>query len=579
MKKLILTICMLLLCIPNLAYAYENTVTIDGFTYSYFENGEPAGYNQHAVFKASSGNPVYCGNHGYVTPVGKNIGDSKSFELHEYNNNLVRKVLYYGYLGPKEWEGFKNKEYNKVYKAYTDEGKRKWCGNAVTGMALTKTQSKGYLYNISGFESFWEYITNAPNPPEGFKAYIMYGNEGEQNLFTWSYNPIGHLKIEKDIAKNKHLVLESSKYYSLEGAIYTISLDKEGKNIIGELVTDKEGVTEAVNLKPGKYYIKEKVAPMGFELDKQIYEVEVKEEKMTSLKVSDEPVFMPLDLLLLKVDSQTGAGLEGGVFCVKYYDQLLDETENVTPTRTWILMSDNEGKVHLQDSYKVDGDDFYIDDDGNPIGLIGTYEISEIMAPKGYTCSMSTVITHVKRDSNNNIFYNPPTISNQRQSVSITLQKYDGDIVSDEDLVPQSIVLLKGAVYEVLDENRNVVGEIVTDENGVGTIRNLEPGTYILKEIKAPDGYLINEDEIIVDCIPEDDNVVEVEYHVSAVDYPSKIEIDNEKETEIESVTEEKIPVPKTMDDSKIYAIIWAIVAILAALFSLNFYKKINKKY
>ncbi|MCQ6288677.1 SpaA isopeptide-forming pilin-related protein [Bacillus cereus] len=51
---------------------------------------------------------------------------------------------------------------------------------------------------------------------------------------------------------------------------------------------------------------------------------------------------------------------------------------------------------------------------------------------------------------------------------------------------------LPGAVFEVLNSNQEVMGTITADKNGVAELGNLELGTYTIKEVKAPVGYVLD---------------------------------------------------------------------------------------
>ena len=523
MKKILAILLILIICFTTICYgSTSNTVTIAESTYSYYEDGSAPEYNKHAIFKSSTGNPVFCGNHGLPTSIGDDIGDSKTLQMVEYNNESVRKVLYYGYLGPKEWSGFSQSKYNGVYKAGSAENKRKWCGNAVTGIALTKTQGKGYFYNIAGFEEFWSYIKSAPTPPKGFKVYVMYGGSKEQDLFTWMYNPQGTLKVSKTSASNSELIQECPEQYSLEGAEYLVSTDGAGTNIVGKLITDKHGNSNEITLKTGTYYIKESVAPRGFGIDKTTYKITVEEDKINTLHVKDEPLFDPMNLLLVKSDSETGTGLEGAVFEVNYYKELVDDVTNETPSKTWLFKTDSRGRISLNDTYKVGGDELYKDENGNPVGLIGTYEFIEKDAPIGYAKDENSIIRQVTEDevTGNSTIYNSPRIINISQTVSIVLQKYDANTDNSEELRDMS-----GAIYQVKNEAGDVVGEIITDKDGNGEITGLKPGKYILKEIKAPVGFLISQEEIIVDGKADDPNQVNFEYKIEVGDNPTTTSI------------------------------------------------------
>ena len=95
--------------------ATSNTVELKEFTFSCLESGEPFTYNKHGYFVGSLGAPVFCGNHGKPSPIGDNLGDSGTLEMNECNDEQIRKILYYGYKGPREWSGFNEEQHNGVY--------------------------------------------------------------------------------------------------------------------------------------------------------------------------------------------------------------------------------------------------------------------------------------------------------------------------------------------------------------------------------------------------------------------------------------------------------------------------------
>ncbi|PGE04280.1 thioester domain-containing protein [Bacillus pseudomycoides] len=51
---------------------------------------------------------------------------------------------------------------------------------------------------------------------------------------------------------------------------------------------------------------------------------------------------------------------------------------------------------------------------------------------------------------------------------------------------------LPGAVFSVLNSGQEVMGTITANENGVAELGNLELGTYTVKEVKAPTGYVLD---------------------------------------------------------------------------------------
>ncbi|WIY59038.1 SpaA isopeptide-forming pilin-related protein [Bacillus arachidis] len=51
---------------------------------------------------------------------------------------------------------------------------------------------------------------------------------------------------------------------------------------------------------------------------------------------------------------------------------------------------------------------------------------------------------------------------------------------------------LPGAVFEVVNSNQQVMGTITADKNGIAEMGNLELGTYTVKEVKAPVGYVLD---------------------------------------------------------------------------------------
>lgn len=95
---------------------------------------------------------------------------------------------------------------------------------------------------------------------------------------------------------------------------------------------------------------------------------------------------------------------------------------------------------------------------------------------------------------------------------------------------------LSGAIFEILDNNKNVIKTLITNEDGIIEIKQILPGTYFIKEIKSPNGYNQNEKLYQIDVKLNEKITVKIEN--------SKIKIEETKEESVKKVEEiRKLPV------------------------------------
>ena len=70
-------------------------------------------------------------------------------------------------------------------------------------------------------------------------------------------------------------------------------------------------------------------------------------------------------------------------------------------------------------------------------------------------------------------------------------EKNDTEIIIEKQDVDTEEVLEK-AKFEILDNNKKVIRVAETNEKGQIILDKLMPGTYYIREIKAPDGYSLD---------------------------------------------------------------------------------------
>lgn len=200
----------------------------------------------------------------------------------------------------------------------------------------------------------------------------------------------GSLEIRKASALPE--LTEGNAGYCLEGAEFT--LYEAGTDIeAAKLVTDDRGYARVEGIEEGSYEIRETRAPSGYLLDSRRYPVTITADAVYTFECLDQPGRDPLELLLIKRDSETGgpqAGttLEGAEYTVRYYDGEYagDPKEpGREPKYTWIFRTDAEGKIYFSEDWKIGGDPLLLDKEtGKAVVPVGTLTIQETKAPEGY---------------------------------------------------------------------------------------------------------------------------------------------------------------------------------------------------
>lgn len=329
--------------------------------------------------------------------------------------------------------------------------------------------------------------------------------------FSVSYN--GNLTLLKETLNNKNLTDLCPENYSLAGATYRVSGSPAMDQNAGELVVNADGTSNTISLPSGTYYVKEIVAPKGYNLDTNVYTVTVTSGETATLKVKDEPIFDPLSFRLQKKAADTPdkeLSLEGAEYTVKYYKEKTEDTTGLTPFRTWVFRTKNINGVavfSLDDKYKIGGDELFKNENGIPVGLHGTYTFEETKAPKGFVKTEGIISTQII-DSNN-----------QGQAVNVLKDVVDNEklITVEVDKVSEETTGVKtkigGAIMQLKKADGTVIETWTTEKDKSKVFKGLEAGKYILHEKKAPKGYVTAKD---------------IEFEVFAISEVQKVEMVDE---------------------------------------------------
>ena len=333
-----------------------------------------------------------------------------------------------------------------VFEVYDSEEKLK-------GTITTDSQGKGSLGNLE----YGEYTLVEKTAPVG---YVLFSDRVTVNVNSQgiTYKTITNTKI---LGKISILKVDSTDAdIKLPGAVFEIK-DSQG-TVVDTITTGENGVGTSKELPYGSYTVTEVSAPPGYELSGESKDVTINSNGQT-IELTFENTKILGKINILKVDSaDEDIKLIGAVFEIK----------------------DSEGTV-------VDT----ITTDENGVGTskelpYGSYTVTEVTAPSGYELSEES--KNVTIDSNGETI--ELTFENTKLLGSISIEKVDS---KDSELK------LEGAEFKVINSDGEEVGNIVTGEDGKGSLGNLPYGEYTLIETKAPDGYKLSIDLIVIEVNSE----------------------------------------------------------------------------
>ena len=305
---------------------------------------------------------------------------------------------------------------------------------------------------------YGHWIISEIEQPEGFilslEVHHVYINSDDMTIEITMENEhikgnVQLTKLDEDYPDNKLTGAEFKIYSDVNG---DGKLD-EGDTFVGTLAETEIGIYELKDLYYGKYLCFESVAPVGFELDTNVYAFEIKNHGETVMVENEAGVgFLnkaQLGSLVISKTSEDGV-LEGFEFVVEGVDFLGNEySEN--------FVTDAEGKITVNI---------------RP----GKYEVYE-------------------KDSENNVRYVLP----EGQTVEIkACEESQMDFVNE--LKKGSIEFLKldkatgkplkGVSFAIYNSNKELLAEGKTDSDGILRFDDISYGNYYWQETSTVDGYI-----------------------------------------------------------------------------------------
>ena len=300
----------------------------------------------------------------------------------------------------------------------------------------------------------------------------------------------------------------------------------EKGTVVATLTTDEKGKAETEALYLGKYVIKETKAPNGYLLNPKEFAVTLEyEDQETEIVYGD--VTVPDELAkgkirVKKTDAETGNGLSGAEFEIRAKEDIVtpDGTVKVKAgTVVDTITTSNKGTAETKELY------------------LGKYEVQETKAPEGYLLNTQKYpVELIYADQETEIVYGAVTVPDEIAKGKIRITKTDKEtnkpIPSGAEFTVTAAEDITTPDGTVRSEKGTVVATLTTDDKGKAETDKLYLGKYVIKETKAPEGYLLNPKEFEVTLAYKDQTTEIVYGDVTVPNQPAKGQIEILKKDE-----------------------------------------------
>ena len=240
----------------------------------------------------------------------------------------------------------------------------------------------------------------------------------------------------------------------LNGAVFQV-LDEDENPIKDKTITTLNGGSDTVTLPLGKYYLKEKVAPEGYELNEELIPFEVTTNGRNTVTVKNTPKTGSLTIQKADKDGKPLLGAEFKIYA-------MGDAARKNPIYT--LITDSSGKTVKT---------------GIPYG---SYVAIESRAPEGYELDDTERPFDIPQKNEDG------TVTDIRISVENTKSRYALKIIkTDFDDTKKTLAKTKFAV-----RGGGFYAEVVTGEDGTVMVEVPAAGEYSITEIAPPVGYTLD---------------------------------------------------------------------------------------
>lgn len=308
-------------------------------------------------------------------------------------------------------------------------------------------------------------------------VYFFYPKGGESS----SQSLVGVTSGTINISNTKKITVQDNNYKvtinkkdsvtnkSIAGVIFKLSNTNDFSQYVFEKTTDENGVIVFDNIPSGTWYLKEINTPDGYIKEENILKVDVNNDDV-SLNIFNHPFGK---IKILKVNEYEER-LDNVTF--NLYKDKVDKNNLIKEN----IVTDTNGEIIIENLEQ------------------GKYILIETKTKNGYNLYTDEIIVNVEHGKTNEVKV-INVKSHETSNLIVNKNISTGNLIIRK-IDSENKNFLKGStigIYKDIECTELFLEINTTNEEYM--IKDIPTGTYCVKELKAPNGYILNIDKFIVE--------------------------------------------------------------------------------